>query len=245
MQSEFHTRTNMKDHVLSKLSRSLELPVFDTCTCQCCVCACACVRVNVCLPAFVCVRCCRLSPSSGLTSCWITHCNGGKQKEREEEEDLTFFSFPFLFIVFDSSLGISATLFLKLHNTLLEVWVEGKGRQRGWRQDTDLNCDDSLGFLPLTSSTLLRGGESVATERNLKDSRGFRHCHEHGLPRGMWVNERALWTVQFIHTYTERITLACLCFLFLYVLPPCSPSLTHTHAGKTRGWRPLTHLFHH
>lgn len=67
------------------------------------------------------------------------------------------------------------TLFWKLRNMLLEVWAEGKGcgGSGGLRLDTDLNCDDSLGFFSLTSSILLRGGESVATERNLKDIRGF------------------------------------------------------------------------
>lgn len=67
------------------------------------------------------------------------------------------------------------TLFWKLRNRLLEVWAEGKGcgGSGGLRLDTDLNCDDSLGFFSLTSSILLRGGESVATERNLKDIRGF------------------------------------------------------------------------
>lgn len=151
---------------------------------------CLCMGLNVCLRTLVCVWCCELSASSGPTPRRIAHCNGCTQKEIEEEEGLPFL--PFLFIFFDFSLDISVTLFLKLRNTLLEVWVEGNGRQRGWRQDTDLNCDDSLGFLPLTSSTLLRGGETVATERNLKDGRGFRHCHKHGLPRGMKVNEKAL-----------------------------------------------------
>lgn len=61
----------------------------------------------------------------------------------------------------------------------------GAGRQLRCRQDIDLNCDDSLGFLPLTSSMLLRGGESLMTERKLEDDGGFRHCHEHGFLGGM------------------------------------------------------------
>lgn len=138
------------------------------------------------------------------------------------------------------------TLFLKLHNTVLEVWVEGRGRQRGWRQDTDLNCDDSLGFLPLTSSMLLRGGESVATGRNLKDSRGFRHCHKRGLLGRMRVNKRALSEPCSSFTHTSRKDRTCMGLLSLPVcfapLLPLSISLLHTHARKTR---PLTHLFCH
>lgn len=73
----------------------------DLSSCHCLTCVCVsvvyvhvvCMRVNVCLQAFVCVRRCRLSHSTGLTSCWITHCNGRRQKERAEEEDL-FLPFP-------------------------------------------------------------------------------------------------------------------------------------------------------
>lgn len=197
---------------------------------------CLCMRLcaSKCVSAGICMR----LVLQALSTQWSnppaeSHAAMGASRKRGRRKRI-FLSFPFLFIFFDSSLDISATLFLKLHNTLLEVWVEGKGRQRGWRQDTDLNCDDSLGFLPLTSSTLLRGGESVATERNLKDSGEFRHCHKHGLPRGMWVNKRALWTVHFIHTYIERFTLAWVCFLLLYVLLPCSLSHSHSYGENKR-----------
>lgn len=175
------------DHVLLKLSWSLELSASDMHVC----------RRRVCAWVWMCVwgHWYAFGAASSLLPVdrppAESHTATGARRKRSRRKRV-FLSFLFLFIFFDFSLDISVTLFLKLRNTLLEVWVEGNGRQRGWRQDTDLNCDDSLGFLPLTSSTLLRGGETVATERNLKDGRGFRHCHKHGLPRGMKVNEKAL-----------------------------------------------------
>ena len=152
-------------------------------------------------------------------------------------------SFPLQSLL--SSLDISVTLFQKLHNTLLEVWVEGKGCKGsgGWRQDTDLSCDDSFGFLPLTSTTLLGGGESVTTESNLKDSRGFRHFHKHSLPRETRVNKRAL--PEPCGSFTrrlERITLPWFCMLYSPALPL---SNIHAHSARTRGRKLLTHLFHH
>lgn len=53
-------------------------------------------------------------------------------------------------------------VFVKLRNALLEVWVWGKEMQR---QDTDLNRADRPGFLPLTSSTLLRRGDRKKPSR--------------------------------------------------------------------------------
>ncbi len=99
----------------------------DLSSCRCLTCMC----LKVSLQAFVCVRRCRLSPSSGPTSRWITRCNRRKQEERGGRGS-SFPFLPFLFIFFDSSLDISLTcfFFLKLHNTLLEVWVEGRGGQR-------------------------------------------------------------------------------------------------------------------
>lgn len=120
---------------------------------------------------------------------------------------------------------------------IIRCWWFGrraKGGQQGRRQDADVNCDDSWSFLPLTSSTLLRGGESVATERNLKDGEGFHHRHKHGLVRGMRVHQRALWTVHFIHTYVG--TLARASFLLVFHSLRSPPSFTHTlMQGKTRG----------
>ena len=150
------------------------MSVSDLCLCDCHVCAC----LPVCM--FICMRFYALGSAaslSGLTSRWIAW---------EQEKYLPFLSFPVYLSIHTS--GFYWPFFpQKLHNPLLEVWAEGKGCKGsgGWRQDTDLNCDDSLGFLPLTSSTLAGGGEIAATESKLKDSRRFRQCHKQSLQT--WV----------------------------------------------------------
>lgn len=154
--------------------------------------------------------------------------------QREQPDGTDIISFPFLWPWFRCC--------------IIRCWWFGrraKGGQRGRRHGTDVNCDDSWSFLPLTSSTLVGGGESVATERNLKDGEGFHHCHKHGLVRGMWVHERALWTVHFIHTYVGTLARASFLLVFRSLRSP--PSFTHALMQERRegGRRPLTHLFHH
>lgn len=159
------------DRVLSELSRPRRQPVSGVCVCQCCVCARICACVNVCLQAFVCVKRRRRSHSSGLWSDLLPN----RWAEREGGGFLLFSSFAHCFICFDSSPDIYVTLFLKFHNTLLEVWVEGKGC--GMRQDTKLWRQLRLSPSHLPPS-LLGGGESVTTERHFGDSQRFHHHQE-------------------------------------------------------------------
>lgn len=111
-----------------------------------------CLWINACLQAFASSLSPVLWPPAESHVHW--------QKKREIFLSSSFSSYLSIFIhlwVF------SWPCFWSYIILCLRFEVEGRGcnGSGGWRQDTDLNCDDSSGFLPLTSSTLFVGEVKV------------------------------------------------------------------------------------